>query len=274
MPDRNNGNNSALIYAFHEANQDLRSEPNTPAANILRSVREQEAQFEKLTRELEVERRTVADQLDRVRYGSETASLKSISTTDDSFSWRRSAQNESSHLADESSIDDNRPNSQLIDSCLRALGNPAIMDYSTSYTNGPDPHYGSTMYDSPSMNGTGSPRPSSRQNGGYSPAVGTPTKNYQTYDYDPQQGYQDGYQDDRYQQSYHDRPPSIDGSDQYQGERYDTRAPPSPHGSDQYGAAPRAGVTQTHIEIHREIHMMMVEPMQEEIGTQEEVKRR
>ena len=41
MPDRNNGNNSALIYAFQEANKDLISEPSTPAAGILRSVREQ-----------------------------------------------------------------------------------------------------------------------------------------------------------------------------------------------------------------------------------------
>ena len=123
----------------------------------------------------------------------------------------------------------------------RALGNQDIMDYSTSYSNGPD-HYGNSMYNSPSMNGTRSPHPPSRQNGGYSPAVGTPTKNpnYQTYDYNPQQqGYQDGYHDDRY-------PPSVDGSDQYHGDQpysdQPYRATSSPHGSDQYGgAAPRGG---------------------------------
>lgn len=44
----------------------MHSYPNSSAASILQSVKEQEAQFEHLTRQLEVERQTVASQLEKV----------------------------------------------------------------------------------------------------------------------------------------------------------------------------------------------------------------
>eukprot|EP00058_Branchiostoma_floridae_P026768 XP_002612259.1 hypothetical protein BRAFLDRAFT_246677 [Branchiostoma floridae] len=60
------------MKAFRQANHDLNSEPES-AASILQSVKEQELQFEQLTRELEAERQSVANQLERCKLGSETA---------------------------------------------------------------------------------------------------------------------------------------------------------------------------------------------------------
>ncbi|XP_074659788.1 uncharacterized protein LOC141912468 [Tubulanus polymorphus] len=104
------------------------------AASILRSVHEQEAQFEQLTRELEQERRSVANQLERCKLGSETASLSSISSTDDSFRWRAgesgqytSTTQESSHVEDDSDAD-SKSGSNLVDSCLRVLQERGVMN--------------------------------------------------------------------------------------------------------------------------------------------------
>ncbi|XP_041433640.1 plakophilin 4 S homeolog isoform X7 [Xenopus laevis] len=63
-------------------------EPETTATNILASVKEQELQFERLTRELEVERQIVANQLERCRLGAESPSIGSVSSTEKSFPWR------------------------------------------------------------------------------------------------------------------------------------------------------------------------------------------
>ncbi|XP_061925952.1 plakophilin-4-like isoform X1 [Entelurus aequoreus] len=63
-------------------------EPNNTANNILASVKEQELQFERLTRELEVERQIVANQLERCRLGAESPGAGSSSSSDKSLPWR------------------------------------------------------------------------------------------------------------------------------------------------------------------------------------------
>ncbi|XP_069081241.1 plakophilin-4 isoform X8 [Pleurodeles waltl] len=65
-------------------------ETKTTATTILASVKEQELQFQRLTRELEVERQIVASQLERCRLGAESPSIASISSTEKSFPWRPS----------------------------------------------------------------------------------------------------------------------------------------------------------------------------------------
>ncbi|XP_064926173.1 plakophilin-4 isoform X2 [Columba livia] len=62
----------------------------TTATTILASVKEQELQFQRLTRELEVERQIVANQLERCRLGAESPSVASTSSTEKSFPWRSS----------------------------------------------------------------------------------------------------------------------------------------------------------------------------------------
>uniref|UniRef100_A0A7N4PBT4 Plakophilin 4 n=1 Tax=Sarcophilus harrisii TaxID=9305 RepID=A0A7N4PBT4_SARHA len=47
-----------------------------------------ELQFQRLTRELEVERQIVASQLERCRLGAESPSIASTSSTEKSFPWR------------------------------------------------------------------------------------------------------------------------------------------------------------------------------------------
>lgn len=90
------------------------------AANLLRSVRQQEAQFEMLSRELEEERRNVAQQLEKCKYGSETASVSSMgSSTDESFVWR--GNHGPGSIGDEQDFSDNESQlsgSELVDSCL------------------------------------------------------------------------------------------------------------------------------------------------------------
>uniref|UniRef100_A0A452HD39 Catenin delta 2 n=1 Tax=Gopherus agassizii TaxID=38772 RepID=A0A452HD39_9SAUR len=67
---------SSLSPVLNTSNGDG-SETETTSA-ILASVKEQELQFERLTRELEAERQIVASQLERCKLGSDTGSMSSI----------------------------------------------------------------------------------------------------------------------------------------------------------------------------------------------------
>lgn len=60
----------------------------TTTTTLLASVKEQELQFERLTRELEAERQIVANQLERCRLGAESPGAASISSSEKSFPWR------------------------------------------------------------------------------------------------------------------------------------------------------------------------------------------
>ncbi|XP_029112563.1 plakophilin-4 isoform X2 [Scleropages formosus] len=92
-----------------------RMEPHSVATNILASVKEQELQFERLTRELEAERQIVASQLERCRLGSESPGAASASSSEKSFPWRS---------ADVSTASDTKPRvtdgSQSPTYCIRS----------------------------------------------------------------------------------------------------------------------------------------------------------
>ncbi|XP_026157833.1 plakophilin-4-like [Mastacembelus armatus] len=60
----------------------------TTTTNLLASVKEQELQFERLTRELEEERQIVASQLERCMLGAESPAGDSSSSSEKSFAWR------------------------------------------------------------------------------------------------------------------------------------------------------------------------------------------
>ncbi|XP_035478393.1 plakophilin-4-like isoform X3 [Scophthalmus maximus] len=60
----------------------------TTTTNLLASVKEQELQFERLTRELEEERQIVASQLERCMLGAESPVGDSSSSSEKSFAWR------------------------------------------------------------------------------------------------------------------------------------------------------------------------------------------
>ncbi|KAK7893518.1 hypothetical protein WMY93_022670 [Mugilogobius chulae] len=60
----------------------------TTTTNLLASVKEQELQFERLTRELEEERQMVASQLERCMLGAESPAADSSSSSEKSFAWR------------------------------------------------------------------------------------------------------------------------------------------------------------------------------------------
>ncbi|XP_069814661.1 catenin delta-2 [Dendropsophus ebraccatus] len=96
------------------------SETETTSA-ILASVKEQELQFERLTRELEAERQIVASQLERCKLGSETGSMSSISSTEDHFRWQ--SQDGQKDIEDELTT-----GLELVDSCIRSLQESGILE--------------------------------------------------------------------------------------------------------------------------------------------------
>uniref|UniRef100_A0A4W3GW59 Catenin (cadherin-associated protein), delta 2a n=1 Tax=Callorhinchus milii TaxID=7868 RepID=A0A4W3GW59_CALMI len=119
VPDQTSEKNNLLNPMLSASNGDG-SEPETTSA-ILASVKEQELQFERLTRELEAERQIVASQLERCKLGSDTGSMSSISSTEDSFRW---------HTQDGQKAADDEITSglELVDSCLRSLQESGILD--------------------------------------------------------------------------------------------------------------------------------------------------
>uniref|UniRef100_A0A8C6KXW0 Catenin (cadherin-associated protein), delta 2b n=1 Tax=Nothobranchius furzeri TaxID=105023 RepID=A0A8C6KXW0_NOTFU len=85
------------------------SESETTSA-ILASVKEQELQFERLTRELEAERQIVASQLERCKLGSETGSMTSI------------------RYGQKDIEEELTTGLELVDSCIRSLQESGILD--------------------------------------------------------------------------------------------------------------------------------------------------
>ncbi|XP_062835447.1 catenin delta-2 isoform X2 [Anolis carolinensis] len=117
---------SSLSPVLNTSNGDG-SETETTSA-ILASVKEQELQFERLTRELEAERQIVASQLERCKLGSDTGSMNSISSTEEQFHWQ--TQDGQKDIEDELTT-----GLELVDSCIRSLQESGILDpqdYTTS----------------------------------------------------------------------------------------------------------------------------------------------
>uniref|UniRef100_A0A2K6KI03 Catenin delta 2 n=1 Tax=Rhinopithecus bieti TaxID=61621 RepID=A0A2K6KI03_RHIBE len=120
---------SSLSPGLNTSNGDG-SETETTSA-ILASVKEQELQFERLTRELEAERQIVASQLERCKLGSETGSMSSISSAEEQFHWQ--SQDGQKDIEDELTT-----GLELVDSCIRSLQESGILD-SQDYSTGERP---------------------------------------------------------------------------------------------------------------------------------------
>ncbi|KAM6986397.1 plakophilin-4-like isoform 2-T2 [Aplochiton taeniatus] len=87
-PEPNPVTEEGLLLTMREGATDRNMETDSTANNILASVKEQELQFERLTRELEVERQIVANQLERCRLGAESPGTGSASSSEKSLPWR------------------------------------------------------------------------------------------------------------------------------------------------------------------------------------------
>ncbi|XP_028846516.1 plakophilin-4-like isoform X5 [Denticeps clupeoides] len=87
-PEQNPMMEEGLLLSIRDGATNHSMEPDRTATNILASVKEQELQFERLTRELEVERQIVANQLERCRLGSESPGAASGSSSEKSLPWR------------------------------------------------------------------------------------------------------------------------------------------------------------------------------------------
>uniref|UniRef100_A0A3Q1CQ02 Catenin delta 2 n=2 Tax=Amphiprion ocellaris TaxID=80972 RepID=A0A3Q1CQ02_AMPOC len=110
----------AMVPPVMPASNGERSETET-TSSILASVKEQELQFERLTRELEAERQIVATQLERCKLGSEAGSMSSISSADEQFRWN--SQDGQKDIEDELTT-----GLELVDSCIRSLQESGILD--------------------------------------------------------------------------------------------------------------------------------------------------
>uniref|UniRef100_A0A8C2XDY9 Catenin delta 2 n=1 Tax=Cyclopterus lumpus TaxID=8103 RepID=A0A8C2XDY9_CYCLU len=111
----------AMVAPVTPASNGDRSEAET-TSSILASVKEQELQFERLTRELEAERQIVATQLERCKLGSEAGSMSSISSADEQFRWNTQADGHKD-IEDELTT-----GLELVDSCIRSLQESGILD--------------------------------------------------------------------------------------------------------------------------------------------------
>ncbi|XP_072544189.1 catenin delta-2b isoform X2 [Salminus brasiliensis] len=120
--------NSSMLSPVLNASNGDGSETETTSA-ILASVKEQELQFERLTRELEAERQIVATQLERCKLGSETGSVSSISSADEKFRWNN--QDGQKDIEEELTT-----GLELVDSCIRSLQESGILD-SQEFATGP-----------------------------------------------------------------------------------------------------------------------------------------
>ncbi|KAK5618077.1 hypothetical protein CRENBAI_022739 [Crenichthys baileyi] len=90
-----------MVVKEGPSRQSLQSESSTTTTtNLLASVKEQELQFERLTRELEEERQIVASQLEKCMLGAESPAGDSSSSSEKSYAWR-SAGGESQGVATE-----------------------------------------------------------------------------------------------------------------------------------------------------------------------------
>uniref|UniRef100_A0A674P640 Catenin (cadherin-associated protein), delta 2b n=1 Tax=Takifugu rubripes TaxID=31033 RepID=A0A674P640_TAKRU len=118
---------AAMLSPVLNASNGDGSESETTSA-ILASVKEQELQFERLTRELEAERQIVASQLERCKLGSETGSMTSISSTDEkfqNFQWNQ----KTLLLSLMKDIEEELTTGlELVDSCIRSLQESGILD--------------------------------------------------------------------------------------------------------------------------------------------------
>uniref|UniRef100_A0A3B5KJM8 Plakophilin 4 n=1 Tax=Xiphophorus couchianus TaxID=32473 RepID=A0A3B5KJM8_9TELE len=79
-PEQSPVTEEGLLLTIRDSSAGRKMETDNTANNILASVKEQELQFERLTRELEVERQIVANQLERCRLGAESPGAGSSST--------------------------------------------------------------------------------------------------------------------------------------------------------------------------------------------------
>uniref|UniRef100_A0A3B4AUX7 Catenin delta 2 n=1 Tax=Periophthalmus magnuspinnatus TaxID=409849 RepID=A0A3B4AUX7_9GOBI len=103
----------AMVPPVMPSSNGDRSESET-TSSILASVKEQELQFERLTRELEAERQIVATQLERCKLGSEAGSMSKKQT------WSSDGQKD---IEDELTT-----GLELVDSCIRSLQESGILD--------------------------------------------------------------------------------------------------------------------------------------------------
>ncbi|XP_054470851.1 plakophilin-4-like isoform X2 [Anoplopoma fimbria] len=87
-PEQSSVTEEGLLLTICNSSTVRKMEADNTANNILASVKEQELQFERLTRELEVERQIVANQLERCRLGAESPGAGSSSSSEKSLPWR------------------------------------------------------------------------------------------------------------------------------------------------------------------------------------------
>ncbi|XP_047456271.1 plakophilin-4 isoform X3 [Mugil cephalus] len=87
-PEQSPVTEEGLPLTIRDSSTGRNMEADRTANNILASVKEQELQFERLTRELEVERQIVANQLERCRLGAESPGAGSSSSSEKSLPWR------------------------------------------------------------------------------------------------------------------------------------------------------------------------------------------
>uniref|UniRef100_A0A8C7QYG6 Catenin delta 2 n=1 Tax=Oncorhynchus mykiss TaxID=8022 RepID=A0A8C7QYG6_ONCMY len=120
VPDQPSEQGASLLSPGLPSSNGDGSDGTETTSAILASVKEQELQFERLTRELEAERQIVATQLERCKLGSETGGSMS-SIRGEKLHWQTSD--------GQKDIEDELTTGlEMVDSCIRSLQVSGILD--------------------------------------------------------------------------------------------------------------------------------------------------
>ncbi|XP_035379668.1 plakophilin-4-like isoform X3 [Electrophorus electricus] len=131
-PEQSPVSEEGLLLPVREGLASHNMESDGAANNILASVKEQELQFERLTRELEAERQIVANQLERCRLEAESPGAASGSSSEKSLPWRPAdaSTNARSRVTDSSQSAAFRTGAEAEQPALGSAGRSSLLERS------------------------------------------------------------------------------------------------------------------------------------------------
>uniref|UniRef100_A0A8C6PXM4 Plakophilin 4 n=1 Tax=Nothobranchius furzeri TaxID=105023 RepID=A0A8C6PXM4_NOTFU len=146
-PEQSPLTEEGFLLTICDSSTGRKMETDNTANNILASVKEQELQFERLTRELEVERQIVANQLERCRLGAEspgtdasvsgdTKSRVTDSSQSPSYRIRTESEQVSLYSPEQSSLHERSAGNSCGSAQMNSYSDSGYQDASGGYTSG------------------------------------------------------------------------------------------------------------------------------------------
>uniref|UniRef100_A0A665VZ05 Plakophilin 4 n=1 Tax=Echeneis naucrates TaxID=173247 RepID=A0A665VZ05_ECHNA len=132
-PEQSPVTEEGLLPTIRNSSAGCNMEGDSTANNILASVKEQELQFERLTRELEVERQIVANQLERCRLGAESPGAGSSSSQSPSYRVRTESEQVPLYSPEQSSLHERSAGNSRSSTQMNSYSDSGYQDASSGY---------------------------------------------------------------------------------------------------------------------------------------------